>query len=46
MDERIYDEGQQKRPYKTHLRCHFAHHKFHMKYSHIETGPMRWEAGN
>jgi hypothetical protein len=34
------DGGQEKRPYKTRFRCNFAHHKSHMKYSHIEAVTM------
>jgi hypothetical protein len=26
--------------------CHFAHHKYHMKWPGIEPGPPRWEAGD
>jgi len=45
VDGWICDEGQEKRPYKTLIRCNFSHHKPHMKYSHIEACPLRWEAG-
>jgi hypothetical protein len=26
--------------------CHFVHHKSHMTWPGLETGHLRWEAGN
>jgi hypothetical protein len=40
------DSGKLKYSGKNLSQCHFDHHKFHMDWPGIETGPPGWEAGD